>query len=200
MKTKTYIQSCQTDFWQRVFERESEFLLRELQGIREVLSIGCGPAMVERKLVEQEFCITGLDISKETLSSVPDLIRTVVASAEDMPFAESSFDAVIFIASLQFMNNYKKAIHETARVLRSEGKLVAMLLNPESSFFKEKYQDANSYIQKIKHLNIHPIEATIVEKFEVKTKYFLGIKGKNLFESQNQKEASLYIIKGIKRP
>ena len=33
---------------------------------------------------------------------------------------------------------YKEAVKETKRVLKSGGKFLAMLLNPQSEFFKEK--------------------------------------------------------------
>lgn len=196
---KNYIQSCQTEFWQKVFEAESKYLVHELRGARKVLSIGCGPAIIEKKLAEYGFPITGLDVSKKLLDFLPDSVRPVVGSAERMPFAKSSFDAVIYVVSLQFIENYKKAIKETENVLRHNGRLVIMLLNPESIFFKEKHLDSNSYISQIKHTNLRQIEAVIAERFKIKTEYFLGIKNKTLFETQNHKEASLYIIKGIKR-
>jgi hypothetical protein len=92
-----YLESCRTEFWQGVFRAEFDYLARHLEGSEDILSVGCGPAIIENG-------------SRETLNCSPDRIRTVAARAEDMPFPESSFDAVIFIASLQFIGNYRKAI------------------------------------------------------------------------------------------
>jgi len=195
---KNYVQSCQTEFWQKVFQAELNYLLDALEGARDILSIGCGPAIIEKKLSEHGFGVTGLDISYEVLKYAPDSLRSVVARAEAMPFLDASFDAVIFIASLQFIENNKKAIDETARVLRSKGKLVAMLLNPESFFFKEKQQNPDSYVQKIKHRNLHQMEVVIAKHFALKVEYFLGIKEGNLFETRDPKEAALYVINGQK--
>jgi ubiquinone/menaquinone biosynthesis C-methylase UbiE len=194
-----YLQSCRTEFWKNVFKAELHYILRELNGTKDVLSIGCGPAIIEAGLAEHGFNITGLDISKEALNQAPDSIRTVVGSAENMDFADSSFDAVIYIASLQFIENYKEAIKQTARVLRTGGKLLAMLLNPQSQFFKEKVNNPASYVNKIKHTDLREIERTIAEYFSIQTEFFLGIRGRQILESRQLDLATLYVIKGKKK-
>ena len=196
---KKYLQSCKTNFWKEVFEAELNYILRELKGTKDVLSVGCGPAIIETGLAEHGFNVTGLDISKEALDQAPDSIRTVVGSAKNMDFADCSFDAAIYIASLQFIDKYKKAIEQTARVLRSGGKLLAMLLNPQSRFFKEKTDNPASYVNKIKHTDLREIETTIAEHFSVQAEYFLGIKGQEIFESGQPNLAGLYVIKGKKK-
>src|SRR4030042_6267068 len=153
-----YLQSCRTEFWKKVFKAELEYALQELKGSKDVLSVGCGPAIIEAGLAEHGFNVTGLDISKEALNQAPDNIRTVAGSVENMDFADNSFDAVIYIASLQFIENYKEAIKQTARVIRADGKLLAMLLNPQSQFFKEKVSNPASYVNKIKHKGLKEIE------------------------------------------
>ena len=195
-----YLESCKTEFWKQVFEKELEYILRELKGCKNVLSVGCDPAIIERGLQENGFNVTGLDISKEALEGAPDSIRTMVGSAEDMDFKDSSFDAVIFIASLQFIDDYEKAIRETARVLRAEGRLLVILLNPKSDFIKEKRKQPDSYVNKIKHPYIKPIKKGIQKYFDnIKTEYYLGIKGEEIFSSNDPKLASLYIVQGVKK-
>ena len=194
-----YLQSCTTEFWRKVFDAELDYVLRELEGVKDVLSVGCGPAIIEAGLSEHGFNVTGLDISKEALEQAPDSIRTVRGSVENMDFTESSFDAVIYVASIQFIERYKEAVKQSARVLRSGGKLLIMLLNPESEFFKEKAGNSASYINKIKHTNLAEIERTIAERFFVQSEYFLGIKGDKIFQSRNPDLASLYVIKGTSR-
>jgi ubiquinone/menaquinone biosynthesis C-methylase UbiE len=194
-----YLQSCRTEFWKIVFRAELSYVLRELQGAKEVLSVGCGPAVIEAGLAEHGFSVTGLDISKEALTRAPDTIRTVAGSANNIDFPDSCFDAVIYVASLQFIENYKKAIRQTARVLRAGGKFLAMLLNPECRFFREKSKDPNSYINQIKHTDLKEIERTIAKYFSTQTEYFLGIKGRKILQSQDPNLASLYVVKGKKR-
>ena len=195
----TYLKSCQSEFWKQVFEKELEYILKELEGCKDVLSVGCGPAIIERGLQEHGFNVIGLDVSKEALEGSPDSIRTVIGSAEQIKLPDSSYDAVLYIASLQFIEHYQKAIEETARVLRPNGKFLAMLLNPESEFFKEKTKNPDSYMNKIKHKDLAEIKKTIADYFSVQTEYYLGIKGKELFESRDPNFASLYIVKGSKK-
>jgi len=194
-----YLQSCKTDFWKNVFKAELNYLLRQLNGTKDVLSVGCGPAIIETGLAEHGFNVTGLDISKEALDQAPDTVRTIAGSAEDMDFENAVFDAVIYVVSLQFIERYKEAVKETVRVLRSDGKILVILLNSQSEFFKQKVEEPSSYINKIKHTNLKEIERTIAEYFYVKTEYFLGIKGKKIFQSRNSNVASLYVIKGKKK-
>ena len=192
-----YLESCKTQFWKGVFEAELGYILGRLKGARDILSVGCGPAIIEAGLAECGFNVTGLDISGEALGQAPDSMRTVVGSADCMSFADSSFDAVIYVASLQFIERYKEAIKQTTRVLRAGGKLLIMLLNPESSFFKERTSDPASYINKVRHTDLRDIERAVAEDFTIETEYFLGIEKTKIFQSENRNVASLYVINGV---
>jgi ubiquinone/menaquinone biosynthesis C-methylase UbiE len=116
-----------------------------------------------------------------------------------MDFAVACYDAAIYVAALQFIEKYKEAVKQTARVLRTGGKLLALLLNPKSEFFKEKAKNPASYINKIKHTDLTEIKKTIAEYFSVQTEYFLGIKGVEIFQTQDPRLASLYVVKGEKK-
>jgi ubiquinone/menaquinone biosynthesis C-methylase UbiE len=195
----SYLQSCKTEFWKDVFRAELDYVLRELSVAKDVLSVGCGPAIIEAGLAEHGFSVTCLDISREALDQASDSVRTVTGSADKMDFPNSCFDVVIYVASLQFIDNYRGAVRQSARVLRAGGKFLAMLLNPESAFFKEKVKNPDSYLNKIKHTDLREIERTIAEYFSIGTEYFLGIKGRKTFESQDPDWASLYVVKGKKK-
>lgn len=193
------MRSCKSEFWKNVFEIELDYILRKLNGTENVLSVGCGPAIIETGLAEHGFDVTGLDISEEALGQAPNGIRTIIGSAEQMSFSDSSFDAAIYVASLQFIEKYKEAVKETFRCLKSGGKVLIMLLNPESEFFKEKMRNPDSYVSRIKHIGLKDIEETVAEYFSVETEYLLGIKGTKTFQSSDPDVASLYVIKGIKK-
>jgi ubiquinone/menaquinone biosynthesis C-methylase UbiE len=195
---KNYLRSCKTEFWNEVFIAELDYILKELTGVKDILSVGCGPAIIEAGLNEHGFNVTGLDISKEALDSAPNRVRTVVGLAENMDFASQSFDAVIYVASIQFIEKYKEAVKQSARVLRSGGRILMMLINPESGFFRERTRNPSSYVNKIRHRNLQEIEAEVAKYFSVGTEYFLGIEGMRVFQSRDSHCASLYIIKGIK--
>jgi len=197
--TERYLESCRKEFWQKVFQRELAYLIEHLEGSREILSVGCGPAVLESSLSERGFCVTGLDVSQEALACAPDHVRTIAGRAEDMSLPASSFDAAIYVASLQFIEDYRKAVEKTAQVLRPAGKLIVMLLNPQSAFYKEKAQDPTSYVRKIRHTNLAEIEGAIARHFQIQTEYFMGVRDGNIFESRETTEASLYVIRGTRK-
>ena len=196
---RKYIQSCKSEFWQEVFSAELDYVLRQLKDAANILSVGCGPAVIEAGLAEQGLNVTGLDISREALDQAPDTVRTIAGSAENMDFPEQSFDAVIYVASLQFIGDYKKAVRQTARVLRKNGVILALLLNPDSQFFKEKNSNPDSYVRRIRHSRLDEIQDTIVEYFTVWTEYILGVQGRRIFETADPNWAALYVIKGNKK-
>lgn len=196
--SERYNESCRNEFWQKVFQFELEYLIKCLQGCRDVLSVGCGPATIEGGLAQRGYSVTGLDISQEALNCAPDGVRTVAARAEDMPFPEATFDVVIYVASLQFIEDYRKAMEKTVSVLRLNGKIIVMLLNPASVFFREKLHDPDSYVRKIRHTNLHEIERVMSSDFHVQAEYLLGVKEGMIFESVDPRFAVLYIVRGTK--
>lgn len=196
---RDYLQSCGTDFWQQIFRAELDYLLRYLKGSRDILSIGCGPAIIEAGLSEQGFNVTGLDISPEALACAPTSVRTIMVRAEEMAFADSCFDAAIYVTTLQFLDDYVKVLEATTRTLRPKGRLIVMLLNPESAFFEKRASTPDSYVRNIKHTDLTKIEETITKNFQIQTEYFLGVRGVEIFESQDPLEAALYVIRGIRK-
>lgn len=194
-----YLDDCRSPFWQEVFKKETDYILRYLKDKKNMLSVGCGPAFIEKGLQECGFNITGLDVSEEALDGAPDSIRTVVGRAEDMQFDKESFESAIFVASLQFMDDYKKAIKETSRVLEPKGEIIIMLLNTDSVYFEQMTEDKDSYMNKIKHKNISRVENALRDHFMISGEYYLGIDGEKIFDSNDPKRAALYVIKGIKK-
>ncbi|OKY78491.1 MAG: SAM-dependent methyltransferase [Candidatus Methanohalarchaeum thermophilum] len=196
---KEYLKSCNSNFWKKVFEKETEYLDKELKHENEILSIGCGPAIIEKGLKEKDYKITALDSSKIATRNSPKDLNTSIGSADNIGFIDNSFDTVIYIVSLQFIENLKKTIQETARILRSDGNLIIMLLNPKSKFFKEKRKQEDSYVNKIRHEKTSKIEEKVKKNFYIKKReYYLGIKNKKIIETKNPNLAALYIIHATK--
>ncbi|MBN2706315.1 MAG: class I SAM-dependent methyltransferase [Deltaproteobacteria bacterium] len=193
-----YLRSCKNDFWRRVFAEELAYLRQHLHREDKVLSVGCGPAILETALHELGFSVVGLDVSEEAIACAPDGIRTVVASAEKMPLPNAAFDVVLFIASLQFIENYRRALAEAGRVLKPKGRIISLLLNPASDFFKKKNADPNSYVRLIKHPDLRTMESALSENFAVHGEYFLGIENERIFPSRSPETAALYVLHGIK--
>ena len=104
-------------------------VLRELRG--KVLEIGPGPGNLFSYL-DPGVTYVGLEpnlqlhpvlqaaINKNNISAA----STVVGSAEQLPFADAEFDAVVSVRSLCCMRDLDKALAEIKRVLKPGGKFV----------------------------------------------------------------------------
>ncbi len=199
---KKYSDFYKTEFGKNILEKELEYVLKELKDRRDVLSVGCGPAFLENEFAQlaPHLKIVGLDISKEMLDEVSNSMFIVLGDAENMGFKNCSFDALLYVTSLEFIEDYKKAVKEAFRVLKLGGKVIVLMLNPESHYFQKEYNDKGSYIRKnIKHIDIEELERFLSHYFSLKTEYYLGIKNESIFDSKDPKLASLYVIKGISK-
>jgi ubiquinone/menaquinone biosynthesis C-methylase UbiE len=201
-EVKKYVQFYNTAIGKKILEHETRIIDEKLMGRKKVLSIGCGPAILEERLhqLRPEMNIIGLDNSKEMIQQTPKNISLVYGDAEHLKFEDSGFDAVFYVTSLEFVQSTQKAIKETYRVLKSKGLLLVLMLNPNSCYFQEKYNNINSYIRKnIKHTNINKIQKVISRYFDIKNEeYILGIIEQEIIKTNDQRIASLFVIEGEK--
>lgn len=197
-EVEKFVRFYESDFGKKVLGREADYLYNELRDCKKILDIGCGIGSFEERLAKLN--IIGLDSSKEMLEEARKRSdkKFVLGNAENLDFSEESFDGVFAVTTLEFLESYKKAMDEVVRVLEPGGKFVAMILNPESEYFKAHTQKADSYFRRIKHTNIKEIESYISKFFAATGEYFLGIRGQEVFDSRDKNLASLYVIKGIK--
>lgn len=195
-----FVRFCESEFGKKVMQAEAEYIQNELKGCSSILDVGCGIGSFEERLPELN--ITGLDSSPEMLEEAGKRSNKpfVLGDAEHLDFEDGLFDAVFFVAALEFLSDYRKAIQEACRVTKPDGKLVAMMLNPESEYFHEHIQKENSYFRRIKHSNIREIRDCIAMIYHniTKEEYFLGIKGRQVFNASDRKFAALYVVVGEK--
>lgn len=104
-----------------------------------VLDVACGTGVVARLAAEQvgpTGAVTGLDVNPGMLavarSATPPgtTIEWQEASAEKMPFPDSSFDVVLCQMGLQFMPDRSAALREMYRTLKPGGRLILSVPGP----------------------------------------------------------------------
>ena len=195
---KKFVRFYKSDFGKKVIAREANYLKNELKERKKILDIGCGIGYFEEMLPELN--IIGLDNSKEMLEEARKSSgkKFLFGNAENLDFPEESFDGAFMVTTLEFLDDYKKVVDELVRVLEPKGKFVAMILNPESEYFKSHMHKADSYFRKIKHTNLKEIKGYISKFFAITGEYFLGIRGQEAFETRDKNLASLYVVKGVK--
>lgn len=97
-------------------------LAYSFRGDESLLDVGCGDGGVARLLRDRVAEVVAVDIepSPAWRDDAPGL-RFQVANAEDLPFADASFDLVHSKDSLHHMERPEKALAEYRRVLRDAG-------------------------------------------------------------------------------
>ena len=87
-----------------------------------LLDVGCGTGWFTRRAADEGLVATGLDPNAGWLDyarahSSPAL-NWVEGDARDLPFADASFDHVLSIAALCFVDDERQAVAEAVRVAR----------------------------------------------------------------------------------
>ncbi len=99
-----------------------------------VLDLACGTGEFERLLLQEnpDQFITGVDISEQMLviahqklKSYPN-VSLQIATASDLPFADSSFDTVVSANSFHYFDDPELALKEMKRVVRPGGRVVIL--------------------------------------------------------------------------
>ena len=95
-----------------------------------LLDVGCGSGLFSSLAAEKGAIVTGIDASKPFVElarkHVPDAQFTI-GEMEELPFDDAEFDIVCGFNSFQYAANTKNALSEAKRVLKTGGKLVAMI-------------------------------------------------------------------------
>ncbi len=103
----------------------------------DVLDGGCGEGYMSRLLAERGARVVGIDISTSLIQAAAtheDAERLGVthytASLEDIPEKDSSFDIAVCNHVLSDVSDPRVALQELGRVLRTRGRLIALMLHP----------------------------------------------------------------------
>ncbi len=91
-----------------------------------ILDVGCGGGFKANYLAAQGFDVTGIDLSVESLGvarrhDATGTVKYLEANAENLPFADATFDTVIAMDFLEHVENPREVIREIARVLKPGG-------------------------------------------------------------------------------
>jgi demethylmenaquinone methyltransferase/2-methoxy-6-polyprenyl-1,4-benzoquinol methylase len=97
---------------------------------RTVLDVATGTGLVAERLLQRGFTVTGLDQSPDMLAEARrrfgERVTLVEASAEELPFADGSFDHLTFTYLLRYVDDPAAALRELVRVVQPGGTVAAL--------------------------------------------------------------------------
>jgi ubiquinone/menaquinone biosynthesis C-methylase UbiE len=102
-----------------------------------LLDIGCGPGVLTPELVRRGWTVSAMDLSTGMLSaarrSTSNLpagsVRFAAAQATHLPFRSGTFDAVICIGVVSYVNDVPALLADVRRVLRPGGQAIIQISN-----------------------------------------------------------------------
>lgn len=196
---QNFIEFCDSEFGKKIMAAEALFIKKYLKGCKNILDVGCGIGIFEQLLPDLN--ITGLDSSKLFLTEAKKRSekKFIAGNADDLPFKDGEFDGLFCVTTLEFIEDYKAVVREMSRVLQPGGKIVVMMLNHYSEYFKEHTKSRASYFNRIKHRNMHIIRSYSLNFFKLdRRRYFLGIQQGRIFDTEDERLAALTVISGTK--
>jgi len=121
-------------------------LLRTMPG-ELILDAGCGTGVFTLDILSRSTTVIGLDISLPMLSRAGRKARKycfqmVLGDMLNLPFPEKSFDRVISVTALEFIEDAKGAVRELFRVTKRGGCIVVATLNSLSLWASRRSVEA----------------------------------------------------------
>ncbi|OYW23905.1 MAG: hypothetical protein B7Z49_03420, partial [Hydrogenophilales bacterium 12-63-5] len=111
-----------------------------------LLDVGCGTGWFTRRAATDDLRVTGLDPNFAWLNYArvhsKSQLSWVQGDAQRLPFADASFDHVLSIAALCFVDDERQAVAECVRVARC--RFALGWLNRDSLLYRQKGRDGGS--------------------------------------------------------
>ena len=111
---------------------------------RRILDVGCGVGTYVRRFRELSPHTFGIDVSLDRLREAR-LAGLVVAKGERLPFADASFDVLVFNEVIEHVEDDRRTIEDALRVIRDDGHIVLYAPNRLYPFETHGIQWKGSY-------------------------------------------------------
>jgi len=127
------------EMWETGSRKEiAPYFAKYVQAGGKVCDLGCGDGYGSLKLGQLGYAVTGIDVSEEMIHKAREINTGNAASFEkgnisSLPFAVNSFDAVLAINSLEWIEEPIEALKEIQRVVKPGGNACVGILGPTAA-------------------------------------------------------------------
>jgi ubiquinone/menaquinone biosynthesis C-methylase UbiE len=139
------------------YDLVAESVGRHLPQGGSILDIGCGSALVADRLIDRAAYYVGMDFGPRHVAYAaarfagerPGIrARFVRGDAEQLPFADNSFDVVVISEVIEHLLRPQKAVWEMARVLRPGGHVVLTTNNASEAPLRSPLTHLLAWLEK----------------------------------------------------
>ncbi|MBI4215790.1 MAG: methyltransferase domain-containing protein [Chloroflexi bacterium] len=194
-----YAEFYGTPLGQAILEQEAKLIRRVMAGCRRILDVGCGPGAFAAALPELN--LIGADRDAGMLREARraaagrDFVR---GDAGHLPFRDGACDGLLYLTSLDFVADIEGAVAEGARVLGPGGRVLVMLLNQRSEYFRERAKRPGSYFARARRREPAAVREALARRFEiVEEGWFLGLQGEQV-AAADEGTGALVVVAGRK--
>src|SRR5438094_4832154 len=95
-----------------------------------ILDAGCGSGVTAARLMERGYAVWGIDLAEPMIRQARELCGSDqfgVGDIEHLPFADNSFDVVVSLGVIEYLESDEQALREIRRVLRPGGRAVVAI-------------------------------------------------------------------------
>ena len=185
-----------------IFQSELIALKQVVPNNKKGIEIGVGSGLFAEKL-NIKF---GIDPSEKMLKLAKQ--RNVIVKkgiAENLPYADNSFDFAVFITSICFVENTVKTINETYRILKKDGEIIIAIIDKDNSLGQilEKNKNESKFYKDAKFFSVKEIVELIEACGFMISEIFQTLTNENIKTTEQPiigyGKGSFIVIKGKKK-
>ncbi|MBD2503275.1 methyltransferase domain-containing protein [Anabaena azotica FACHB-119] len=140
-----------------------------------LLDIGCGDGTDAAYFASQGAIVTGIDPCENFITSAKEKTpdgQFIIATGENLPFADQSFDIVVSKYVLQISPNLSGTLEEIARVIKVGGILLYLVVHPFRQFIENRRTGKNYFQSELIDFTIYGGLMTVKEPSHTFSEYF----------------------------
>jgi ubiquinone/menaquinone biosynthesis C-methylase UbiE len=193
---ESFVRFCESEFGSAVMDCEAAYIKQHVAPDDRILDVGCGIGSLEERFTDYD--IVGIDIAEAMVRTARQRAPAsfLVGDARTLPVRTDAVDAVVFVATLEFISEIDTVLQEATRVLRSGGRIVALILNTRSEYVQSNLQRDGSYFQQMVHRNSEALADRVLDTVDGTQEYVLGIADETVVESSDPTTAAVTAVVG----